>query len=92
MGYRGEDPSAHGDRGRQTPWQPSSGAAPRNAGAWDSDYGYEPDDGYPGQGQYPAPGQRGYGQPYEPHQSHERRDGYGPEPGQGDPAGYGPAG
>jgi hypothetical protein len=68
MGYRGEDvPTTRGDWGRQTPWQPSSGAAPGSAGAWDGEsrgytddetyppadggYGYGPDGGYPGQGQ-----------------------------------------
>ena len=68
MGYRGEDvPTTHGDWGRQTPWQPSSGAAPGSAGAWDDGsqgytddetyppadggFGYGPDGGYPGQGQ-----------------------------------------
>ena len=68
MGYRGEDvPTTRGDWGRQTPWQPSSDAAPGSAGAWDdgsrgytddetypaadSGYGYGPDGGYPGQGQ-----------------------------------------
>jgi hypothetical protein len=77
MGHRGEDVSAtHGDWGRQTPWQPSSGAGPGNNGAWDGGsrsyaeenyppadggYGYGPDGGYPGQGQpYPGPGQQGY--------------------------------
>src|SRR5579871_3407997 len=37
MGYRGDDVStAHGEWGRQTPWQqPPSGAAPGNAGTWD---------------------------------------------------------
>ena len=68
MGYRGEDvPATRGDWGRQTPWQPSSGAAPGSAGAWDDGSqgymddetyppadggsGYGPDGGYPGQGQ-----------------------------------------
>ena len=68
MGYRGEDvPDTHGDWGRQTPWQPSSGAAPESTGAWDGGsrgytddetypsadggYGYGPDGSYPGQGQ-----------------------------------------
>src|SRR5690349_16140510 len=36
MAYRGEHvPGTHGDWGRQTPWRPSSGAAPDTAGAWD---------------------------------------------------------
>ncbi|HEX3515022.1 MAG TPA: hypothetical protein VHT26_13565 [Trebonia sp.] len=68
MGYRGEDvPTTRGDWGRQTPWQPSSGATPGSAGAWDDGsrgytddeayppadggFGYGPDGGYPGQGQ-----------------------------------------
>src|ERR1700722_5383208 len=68
MGYRGEDvPTTRGDWGRQTPWQPSSGAAPGSTGARDGEsrgytddetyppadggYGYGPDGGYPGQGQ-----------------------------------------
>ena len=74
MGYRGEDVSAtHGDRGRQTPWQPSSGAPPESTGAWDGrsrgypddenyptadgGYGFQPEGGYPGQGQQGYPAQ-----------------------------------
>ena len=95
MGYRGENvPSANGDRGRQQPWQPSSGSAPGSAGAWDDGsrgysgdddggYGYGPDAGYPAQGQQgygPQGGQ--YGDPY----AREPYGGYGPGQGQG---GYG---
>src|SRR6185437_576158 len=60
MGYRGEDvPGSHGDRGRQMPWQPSSGAAPGSTGAWGGEPG-----GYPGGENYPPPdgGGPGYGQ------------------------------
>ena len=77
MGYRGEDvPSAHGDRGRQQPWQPSPGTAPGSAGAArdgrsraysgdDGGYGYGPDGGFPGQGQQGQAPQGGqYGDPY----------------------------
>jgi hypothetical protein len=76
MGYRGEDvPTTRGDWGRQTPWQPSSEAAPGSAGAWDDGsrgyvddetyppadggYGYGPDGGYSGQGQQGYPPQDG---------------------------------
>jgi hypothetical protein len=70
MAYRGEDvPNAHGDWGRQQPWQPSPATAPGHAGAWGDgslgygdggypdDGGYGPDGGYPGapDGGYPAP-------------------------------------
>src|ERR1700748_1806958 len=49
MGYRGEDvPGTHGDWGRQTPWQPSSGAAPGSTGAWGGEPG-----GYAGEESYP---------------------------------------
>ena len=75
MGYRGEDvPATHGDWGRQTPWQPSSGTAPGNAGPWsDGSQGYRGDENYEnyppvdggfGYGQdngYPGQGQQGYG-------------------------------
>jgi hypothetical protein len=73
MGYRGEDAStAHGDWGRQTPWQPGSGTAPGNAGAWDDgSRGYSGDEnyqavdsggyGYGPDGGYPGQGQQGYG-------------------------------
>jgi hypothetical protein len=101
MGYRGEDvPSAHGDRGRQQPWQPSSGTAPGSPGAArdggsrgyrgdDGGYGYGPDGGYPGQGQQGQAPQGGqYGDPY----AQEPYGGHGPEAGQGgyggDPQGY----
>jgi hypothetical protein len=72
MGYRGEDASTtHGDWGRQTPWQPGSGAAPGNAGAWDDgsrgysgDENYQAVDGggfsYGPDGGYPGQGQQGY--------------------------------
>jgi hypothetical protein len=73
MGYRGEDvPGTHGDWGRQTPWQPSSGASPGSPGAWDGESpGYAGDENYPpadasgvGYGPdsgYAAQGQQGYG-------------------------------
>src|ERR1700761_2853080 len=96
MGYRGEDvPGSHGDRGRQTPWQPSSGTAPGSTGAWGEDYpenyppvdgggfAYGPDGGYAGQGQ----------QGYEPHGYGPQNDPYGTPYGQqpyGQHSGYGP--
>jgi hypothetical protein len=73
MGYRGEDVSAaNGDWGRRTPWQPSSGAAPGNPGAWgDRPPGYSGEENYPPvdgggfgyrpDGGYHGQGQQGYG-------------------------------
>jgi hypothetical protein len=73
MGYRGEDvPGTHGDWGRQTPWQPSPGAAPGSTGAWGDgsqeyagDENYPPYDGggfgYGPDGGYPGQGPQGYG-------------------------------
>ena len=105
MGYRGEDvPDTRGDWGRQTPWQPSSGAVPESTGAWDGgsrgyggDENYPPRDGggfgYGPEGGYPGPGQSGG-----PHAGYESPQGYGPqgyEPqpqGYGAPQGYGPQG
>jgi hypothetical protein len=101
MGYRGEDvPSANGDRGRQQPWQPSSGMAPGDTGAWDDgSRGYAGDDGYPAangggygygpDGGYPGQGQQGYGPQdgqYGDPYAQQPYTGYGPGQGQG---GYG---
>jgi len=87
MAYRGEDvPGTHGDWGRQTPWQPSSGAAPGSTGAWDGgsrdyagDENYPPRDGggfgYGPDGSYPGPGPQGYGP-----QDGQYGDPYGQQP------------
>ena len=87
MGYRGEDvPGTHGDWGRQTPWQPSSGAAPGSTGAWDGgsrdyagDENYPPYDGggfgYGPDGGYPGQGPQGYGP-----QDGQYGDPYGQQP------------
>ena len=92
MGYRGEDvPGAHGDWGRQTPWQPGDENYPPYDGGG---FGYGPDGGYPGQdpqGYGPQDGQYGepYGQqPYE-QQPYDQYNGYGPGQGQGGAGGYG---
>ncbi len=97
MGYRGGDvPGARGDWGRQTPWQPSSGATPGSAGAWDEEPRGYPDDeqyppadggfGYGPDGGQPGPGQHGY-----PPQDGQYGDGYGQQPYQQQPyGGYGP--
>jgi hypothetical protein len=63
MGYRGEDVSAtHGDWGHQTPWQPSSGAAPGSTGGWDGgSSGYAGDEDYPENYQPVDGGGFGYG-------------------------------
>jgi hypothetical protein len=96
MGYRGEDvPNARGDWGRQQPWQPSSGTAPGNAGAWDDgSRGYRGDDGYPaadggGYGYGPDGGYPGQEQPgYGPQDEGKYEDPYAyPQPPYG---GYGP--
>ena len=84
MGYRGEDVSdTHGDWGRQTPWQPSSGTAPGNTGAWgDGSQGYSGDENY--ENYPPADGGFGYG----PDNGYpgQGQQGYGPQDGQyGDP-------
>ena len=87
MAYRGEDVSAtHGDRGRQTPWQPSSGAAPGSTGGWDGgSRGYAGDEDYPenyppvdggGFGYGPDGGYAGQGQ-----QGYEPQQGYGSQSG-----------
>jgi hypothetical protein len=86
MAYRGEDVSAtHGDRGRQTPWQPSPGAAPGSAGGWDGSGGYAGDEDYPqnyppvdggGFGYGPDGGYAGQGQ-----QGYEPQHGYGSQSG-----------
>jgi len=101
MGYRGEDVSAaHGDWGSQTPWQPSSGAAPGNAGAWgDRSQDYRGDENY--ENYPPVDGGFGYGPDAGyPGQGQQGQQGYGAHEGQyGDPyaqqpydqhAGYGP--
>jgi hypothetical protein len=85
MGYRGEDvPDTHGDWGRQTPWQPSSGAGPGSTGAWDDgSRGYAGDENYP-------PADDGYGYGYGPdggypgqrQQGQQGQQGYGPQDGQ----------
>jgi hypothetical protein len=87
MGYRGEDvPGNQGDWGRQTPWQPPSGAAPGSTGAWDGgsrdyagDENYPPYDGggfgYGPDGGYPGPGPQGYGP-----QEGQYGDPYGQQP------------
>jgi hypothetical protein len=97
MGYRGGDvPGARGDWGRQTPRQPSSGAAPGSTGAWDEEpRGYQDDEQYPPadggfgygpDGGHPGPGQHGY-----PPQNGQYGDGYGQQPYQQQPyGGYGP--
>ncbi|MDX6418212.1 MAG: hypothetical protein QOG28_2832 [Trebonia sp.] len=89
MGYRGEDVSGtHGDWGRQTPWQPSSGAAPESTGAWDGGArgyldgeNYPPADGggfgYGPDGGYPGHGQQGYAP-----QGGQYQQGYAPQDGQ----------
>ncbi len=103
MGYRGEDvPTARGDLGRQTPWQPTS----ENAAGWDGrsqgyqdgenyppadGYGYPADDGYPGQGQGYPPADGQYGNGYQ-QQPYEQYDGYGPGQGQPGADGYGGTG
>jgi hypothetical protein len=105
MAYRGEDvPGAHGDWGRQTPWQPSSGTAPGSTGARDGgsgdyagDENYPPPDGggfgYGPDAGYPGPGPQGYGP-----QDGQYGDPYGQQPyeqyngygqGQGGAGGYG---
>jgi hypothetical protein len=102
MGYRGEDVSAaNGDWGRQTPWQPSSGAAPGHPGAWDDGPpGYSSDANYPAvegsgfgygpDGGYHGQGQQGYGPPEGQYGSPYGQQPYGQEPyGQYD-AGYRP--
>lgn len=101
MAYRGEDvPNAHGDWGRQQPWQPSSGTAPGNAGAWDDGSlgygdggypdggGYGPDGGYPGGQDGGYPGGASSGHPGGPDGGYPggASGGY---PAQGQP-GYGP--
>lgn len=79
MGYRGEDvPGNREDRGRQMPWQPSSGPAPGNTGAWDGG-----SRGYPGSENYPpADGNGGFG--YGPDDGYpgQGQQGYGPQDGQ----------
>jgi hypothetical protein len=90
MGYRGEDvPDTHGDWGRQTPWQPSSGGTPGNTGAWDGGpHGYAGDENYP-----PADG-GGFGYGPDGGYSGQAQQGYGPGgsySGQGQ-QGYGPDG
>jgi hypothetical protein len=93
MGYRGEDVSAtDGDWRRQTPWQPASGTAPGNAGAWDDgSRGYRGDENYPaadggGYGYAPDGGYPGQGQ-----QGQQGQQGYGPQNDQhGNPYGQQP--
>lgn len=87
MAYRGEDvPGTHGGWGGQTPWQPSSGAAPGSTGAWDGgsrdyagDENYPPYDGgefgYGPDGGYPGQGPQGYGP-----QDGQHGDPYGQQP------------
>ena len=105
MGYRGEDvPTARGDWGHQTPWQPTPG----NTAGWDGrpqgyqdgenyppaddGHGYPADGGYPGQGQGYPPSDGQYGNAYQPQQPYEQYDGYGPGQGQPGADGYGGTG
>jgi hypothetical protein len=98
MGYRGEDvPDAYGNRGRQQPWQPSSGSAPGNASAWDDrSQGYSGDDSYPAaddggygygsDGGYPGQGRPVYGRQDDSEYGDpyaQPYGGYGPQQGQG---------
>ena len=100
MEYRGEDvPATHGDWGRQTPWQPSSGAEPGSTGAWDTGpRGYAGDESYPppdGGFGYPDSGYTGQSQQgHSPDSGYagQAQHGYGPDSsyaGQGQ-QGYGP--
>jgi hypothetical protein len=98
-------PTTRGDWGRQTPWQPSSGAAPGSAGAWDDGsqgytddetyppadggYGYGPDGGYPSQGQQGYVPQDGQYGNAYEQQPNEQYGGYGPGQGQAGAGGYG---
>src|SRR5882757_6845634 len=74
MGYRGEDvPDTHGDWGRRTPWQPSSGGTPGSTGAWDGG-----PHGYAGDENYPPPDGAGFGYGPDGSYSGQPQQGYGP--------------